>query len=450
MNKIYFLLITCLIAVSASAQTLTIDSCRAMALQHNKDRQQAALSTEAAIYTMRSTKALFFPNISFVGAAGYLTDNGSLGVEGGMLPVGALGATGFAPNGQYAYFPGLDMKVKARDMYTASLMLKQPIYMGGKIRAGYRKSQLAVDLYRQLERRSEAEVIQQVDEAYAKVVKARELEQVAQSYLTLLEELDKNVESAIRHGMRMEADRMKVQVRISEVKLQIRRAQNGVRLATMNLCHAIGSPLDTPLQVTADYPAIDDAQALATMNVQSRPEYQALAYQTQLAEQDVKMARAEHLPQVALLAKYGYTYGIQVNNHALLDGFGFAGGVVVNVPIYHFGEYANKIKAAKVKRKQAELELESKAELMTLELTQAANNLDEARLEVSLAEQSQESAHATMLICRKQFDAGVEPLAGYLEAQATWQKAYEAQVDAHFQLYLASVNYLRTTGQLVK
>lgn len=435
---------------NAIAEPLSIDSCRQMALQHNKDKQQAVLSTEAAIYTMKSTKALFLPDISFLGIAGYSSGGDALQIEGGMLPVGTMGASGFTPTGQFAYFPGLDMKFKVRDMYTASLVVKQPLYMGGKIKAGYRKSQLAVDLFRQNERKTEAEVIQQVDEAYAKVVKARELLQVAQSYRTLLTELEMNVSSAIRHGMRMEADRMKVEVRISEVELQMRRAQNGVRLATMNLCHAIGCSLDTPIEVSNEYPAVDDAMSLSSMNVQTRPEYQMLSYQSQLAEQDVKMARAEMLPQLALLAKYGYTYGIQVNDKPLLNGFGFAAGVTLNVPIYHFGERNNKLKAAKVKHEKAQLELESKAELMTLELTQAANNLEEARLEVSLAEQTQESAYASMQISKKQFDAGVEPLSNYLEAQAVWQKANESEVDAHFQLYLASVNYLRAAGLLVQ
>lgn len=438
---------------TVTAQPLSIDSCRQMALRHNKDLQSAALSVTAADYTRRSTRGLFFPDLSLSGLAGYMTASGEYSVPSALLPImqynPVMGA--MVPQaGTGAYFPGLDLKYKVQDFYSLGLMLKQPIYMGGKIIAGYKKSKIAVELYRQNQRKTEAEVIQQVDEAYAKVVKARELQQVAERYRELLVELDKNVESAVRHGMRMQADRMKVQVRLDEVALQLRRAQNGVRLATMNLCHAIGSPLNTPLQVGEEYPAIDDARLLSTMDVQARPEYQMLAYKAELAQQDVKMARSELLPHLALLARYGYTYGLKVNDKAVFDEFGFTGAVTLSVPLYHFGERHNKLKAAKIQHEQSMLEMASKAELMQLELTQAANNLDEARLEVSLAEKTQETAFTSMQISKKQFDAGVEPLSNYLESQAEWQKAYESVVDAHFQLYLSSVNYLRAAGLLVQ
>ena len=35
-----------------------------------------------------------------------------------------------------------------------------------------------------------------------------------------------------------------------------------------------------------------------------------------------------------------------------------------------------------------------------------------------------------------------------LEAQALWQQAYETKVDAHFQLYLCYVKYLKAVGRL--
>jgi len=433
-----------------AAQQLSIEQCRQMALKYNKEKQSAALNTDAALYTMKSYRAQFFPNFSLVGFGIYDTGDGGLNVEGGMLPVGSMATGTFVPAGNYAYFPGLDLDYKLGFVYSGNVVLKQPLYMGGKIQAAYRMSRMAVDLYRQNERLTESDVIQQADEAYARVVNARELQQVAEKYQTLLAELDKNVESAIRHGLKMENDRMKVQVKMNEVELQLRRAQNGVRLATMNLCHVTGQPLNTALEVSSEYPAVDDALAIQTDDVSLRPEVAMLDYKRQIAGQQVRLARSEVLPQVALLAKYGYTHGVEFNDRPLLDGWAFAGGVTVSVPLYHFGEHSNKIKAAKTRLQQSELELENKRELMILELNRSANNLDEARLEVTLAEKSLSQAESSMKLSRQQYDAGMEPLSDYLESQATWQQAYESLVNAHFQLYLSSVAYLRSAGLLVQ
>ena len=450
MKKIRITLLLVLLPVlGMEAQTISIQQCRDMALQNNKKLQSSSLAVQAAEMTSRSIRAQFFPSLSAVGFGVYDTGDGGLNIEGGMLPVGSMASGSFVPTGNYAYFPGLDLDYKLGFIYSGSVVLRQPLYMGGKIRAGYRMSQLAIGVNRQRERLTEAEVIQQADEAYAKVVNAAELLQVAEKYKALLEELERNVESAVRLGLKMDNDRMKVQVKLSEVELQMRRAQNGVRLAKMNLCYVTGQPLHTEVNVDADYPAVADAVALQDDDVSARPEYAMLESQTQVAAEEVRMARSSMLPQVALLAKYGYTHGVEFNDRTFLDGWNFAGGVTVSIPLYHFGERTNKVKAARLKLQQMQSEQADKTELMRLELAQAANKLDEARLEVELSEKQLAEAETSMELSSKQYKAGVETLSDHLESQAMWQRASESSVTAHFQLYLASVDYLRAAGRLV-
>lgn len=92
----------------------------------------------------------------------------------------------------------------------------------------------------------------------------------------------------------------------------------------------------------------------------------------------------------------------------------------------------NKVRSAKVKLEQTRLEQENANEKMLLELTQATNNLDEARLECELSERSLEQAEENMKVSGKQYEVGLETLSDYLEAQVMWQQAYQTKVDAHF------------------
>lgn len=450
MKKTFFVLLLSLAAVPAASETLTIEACRQMALQHNHARKSAIFSTEQALHTQKSVWAQFFPDFSLQAGVFYDTGNGSLGIDGGMLPVGSVGASGFVPSGTYTYFPGVKMKYDLDAIFSGSVFLKQPLYMGGKIRASYQMSKMAVALYRQAERKTEAEVIQSVDDAYAKVVKAGELVLVAQKYKALLVELDRNVESAVRHGLRMQNDRLKVGVRLDEVELQLRKAENALRLARMNLCHVTGQPLDTPVEVSSEYPQTESLEQVQTSDVSQRPESAMLEYQTHMAAEQVRVARSSMLPSLALMAKYGYTNGVEFNGRKLLDGWNFGGGVTLSVPLYHFGANAQKVKAAKVKLQLAQEEQADKREMMLLELQQAANNLDEAQLEVQLAQKSLEQAEENMQLSQKQYKAGMETLSDCLEAQASWQKASEMLVDAQFRRYLATVDYRRSAGLLAQ
>lgn len=442
------------LALGGRAQTLTVDSCRTMALQNNRQKQQAALQTKQAEYTRKSTHALFFPEFSLTAAEIYDQDKGTLSFDmntmaapliGTLKPL--LGSLGLPVAG--LQLPNLDIDYKMGWMFTGGIVMKQPIYMGGRIRSAYAMSKTAVEIARQNERLTDAQVIMQTDEAYAQVVKAEEMVEVAKRYRELLAELDKNVENAVRHGLRHKNERTKVQVKINEADLQLLRARNAVTLTKMNLCRLIGKSMSSDITLSHEYPVVADVNALRQSDVSLRPEVAMLDGQVEMAAQQVKMARAAMLPQLALMAKYGYTNGVKVNGRTFLDGWNFGGGVTLSVPLYHFGEKCNKTKAAQAKQQQMQLERDEKMELMMLELTRASQNVEEAKGEIALAQKALEQAETNMKLSKQQYDAGFETLSDYMETQAQWQQAYESQVDANFRLYLAGITYLKAAGLLV-
>lgn len=445
MKKILSILIFSLSMNSLHAQEiLTIEQCRNLALQHNKDLRSADLSVTMADYNRLSVRGLFCPDFSLSGTAIYSTSNGAFLEELGMVK-GLIGKV--FPSPLLDLIPNqIDYKIGW--VFNGSVQIKQPLFMGGKIFASYKMSKLAVDLYRQNLRKTQADVIEEADLAYANVIKARELKKVADQYLALLEELDRNVQSAVRNGMKLENDHMKVVVKINEARLSQRRAQNAIRLATMNLCHVIGQPLNTKLEVENTYPRIGDAFSL-NADITSRPEYAMLDYKAQIAAEKIKAVRADLLPQLVMLASYGYTNGVEVLDTKLLNNWGFTGGVTLNIPIYHFGERTYKLKAAKLQAEQARLELENKVEMMQLELSRNANLLEESQLEIELTESSLLQAENSMLISERLYKAGTETLSDYMEAQLLWQQAYQRKIDAYYQQYLHSVAYLKSAGNLV-
>ena len=90
-------------------KVLSLEECRALALQYNKDLSSASRQRTIADYTYKSYKANFFPKITANATAAYSTADGSLAIKGGNLPTFVVNpATGEpVPNGGFAYFPGL-------------------------------------------------------------------------------------------------------------------------------------------------------------------------------------------------------------------------------------------------------------------------------------------------------------------------------------------------------
>ena len=419
-----------------------------MALKHNKEIAAAGRQTAAANYMVRSYRGNFFPDFSLTGTGIYHTGKGSLSMEGGYLPVYTPDATGLmTATGSYAYFPGMDIDYKVKTIYSGGVTLQQPIYMGGKIINAFKLAKTQRDMAQENERLTSTDVILRTDEAYAQLVKAKELKMVADKYHDALTELMKTVEKARSHGLRSQNDVLKVQVKLNECELSQRRAENGIRLAKMNLCHYIGSPLDSDIEIDDSLPEPGDLAAAA--DITSRPEYIMLGQQVEAARRQVKLSRSEMLPQVGFGASYSYTHGFEVADTYLFHKSSAALMLNVSIPIFHFGERINKVKAAKAQVEQTRLEQENKNQLMQLELTQTINNLDEARLEKTLAERSLEQAEENMRVSLNQYKAGLETLSDHLEAQALWQQAYQTKVDAAFQLYLCYIEYLKASGRLM-
>ena len=448
-KKLTFITLVLCALITNAQELLTLDQCRQLALDNNKRMAAASKQTKAAHYTMLSYKGNFFPNFTASGTGLYSSANGTFNIPGGNLPTFLPDANGQPmPNGGFAYFPGIDLNYKVRTVWMGGVQVEQPIFMGGKILAAYKMATLGKQMAQLNENLTVSEVILETDQAYALMVKAQEMNKVAESYHAVLQELMKNVQSAYKHGLKSKNDVLKVQVKLNESELAIRKAENALRLANMNLCHLIGKPLIETLHISDDFPVIEQALETQVNDITARPEYHLLDKQVDIAKQQVKLSRSELLPQVGIRGSYDYIHGLKVNEQRLFDDGVFSVMLNVKVPIFHFGERINKVRAAKAQLEQVRMEQANLNEKMYLELTQAANNLDEAKLQAALADRSLEQADENRRISKGEYDAGLEPLSDHLEAQALWQQAYETKVDAHFQLYLNYVKYLKAAGQL--
>lgn len=430
---------------------LTLQECLELAAQHNKQIEAAGFMKQKAEFDARSVKAGFFPSLTLTGTGIYTPAEGKYSSGSGMLPV--FGMDG-KPTGASAFFPGIDLALEVGTLYSVGIKLEQPIYMGGKIRQGYKMQRLGSEIAAQNVKLTEQEVIVATSKAYANVVRANQMLGVAKAYNQLLVELMRNVEKAKRHGLKSQNDVLKVRVKLNESELNVRRAENAGRLASMNLCHYIDYNLASKIEVDTLLPVANynpaGVQDGIGGDITARPEYIMLEKKSELARRNVAFARSEGLPQIGLMGQYGYLQGFELNQKNLFGDWNYLVGLKLSIPIYNFGNKANKVRSAKAAYNQTLAEKEDKNQLLELEMVRAANNLNEAALELQLAEASVASANENLRVSRREYEVGVESLSNYLEAQTIWHQAQETLVDARVNRYLLLIEYLKASGSLNK
>lgn len=446
---------------------LSIEECVDMALRENKEIKSAKSVMEQASHSMKALKANYFPRVSL-----NVTDMwGSLN---GSVPVNMAGpisqylvnrinqlAPWVAADETGAWYlstiedriqtlnPDIDYRVG--NIISANLILEQPVYMGGRIQAAYQMGQLGSTMSRLGVEISENEIIYKTYETYALAIKAREMNVVAEKYDSLLVSVRGSVESAVAHGMASQADLMKVDSELGKSKLQINKAENGYRLACMGLCQIIGLPLTSELDLdTLEMVDVSDV-VYASSDISYRSEYDLLQAKTELAEWNVKLEKADFLPQIGVSVGGGYLNGLQMMGNRIFDNNWHAMALVnVKVPIFHGMEGYHKVAAAQAAYEQSAYERDNFFEMMELEIQNAYNELSEASIEVGVYEKVFASAEESYRIARVRYDKGMETLTDLLTAQVEWQNAYASMIDARHSLVVKEIAWLKANGRLKK
>lgn len=452
--------------ILSAQQVLTLEKCRNMALENNKRTLIASENVEKAEWDKKAAKANFFPRFSASGFYTYTNTSLSKTIAGGYLPTFVPGPDGsLQPNllmngnvpvtvngnpvfNQYALFPDMALDLKVSGTYTIGLKVEQPLYTGGRIIAANRMAEIGKDISRINIRLTRTEIIAGTDEAYWNCVRAGEMLKAAMKYREVVSELLRNVENACDAGIKPKNDVLKVRVRQNEAELQVRRAHNAVRLAKMNLCDQIGLPLESDIRTDESFPEDGKVGIAGVADITGRPEYGILSRRIEFQRQQQKLVLSEFLPNVGVMATYGYVNGLKLNDEKLLSDGSFAALLSVNIPLFHWGEGRSKVRSARVACRIRELERDDAAQKMVLEWTQAWNAVDESRLEVELTTRSLTQAEENLKMSRDQYEVGMETLANYLEAQTSWQKAWSDMIQAKASLKLNETYWLKAAGKL--
>lgn len=454
------------------AQTaLDLQKCRGMALENSKKMAIAGQQALKANYDKKVYRANFFPKISAMGMYAYMQKDYSFKIDGGYLPTfvpdasgqlkpnylihpvtgkPVVGADGMPVFNQYAFMPDIALSLGLDHAYTVGGVLEQPLYRGGKIRSAFRMASLGVDMARLNIKYSRAEVITEVDEAYWQYLKVKELVLSASKYKEVVGELVKNLTDAYQTGMAFRNDLLKAQVKYNEAELMLQKARHGETLAGMNLCRIIGIDLYSDLQIRD---SLQDGLTLGVLEgdpgIIGRPEYNLLEKEIELKRKQVDLTRSDFLPQLGISASYGYTDGITVNGTS--DGISsFMAIASLKVPVFHWNEGRNKVKAARSEQEISELKKEDMVQLMQLEAARARFNVEDAVSRVEMTRKSLLQAEENLTVSKNRYEVGMENLTNYMEAQAQWQKAWSDWIDAKAELRLSETHYLKATGRLTE
>lgn len=472
-----FLLLSLFTVGTYAQRILNLDSCRALALTNNKELRIGQEKINAAHYQRKAAFTNYLPKIDVMGTYMHTQKEISLLSDDQKQSISHIGTSTSAALKEMAannpilstLLPALQplegglnsmgqglvdaLRTDTRNLYAGTATLTQPLFMGGKIIAYNKITKYAEQLARSQHATGMQEVILNTDQAYWQVISLTNKKKLAESFLKLVQKLDEDVDKMVAEGVATKADGLSVKVKVNEAEMTLTQVDNGLSLSKMLLCQLCGLPLDTDLQLAdqnmenlalpATYTESNIDLALA-----NREELKSLELASKIYQQKVNVARSEFLPTVGLTANY------LVSNPSLLNGFenkfrGMWGiGVVVKIPVFHWGEGIYKVKAAKAEANIVRYQLEDVKEKVELQVTQSSYKVNEAAKKLAMAEKNMEKAEENLRYATLGFKEGVIPTSNVLEAQTAWLSAQSGKIDAQIDLKMSEIYLNKSMGTL--
>ncbi len=448
--KTYF--ISCCLIMAASSTVLaqqtvpaalSLQQLKDSALRYNNAIRSAELDIAAAQQQRKEAFTKYFPNIS--GTA--LSFNANRGMaEMDIDPQEFINPSMAATLSQMLPAEALMALASPISMSMmksgtiASVMAMQPLFAGGQIVNGNKLATVGEQVSQLQWQLSANDVERQTEQYYWQMVSLQEKQHTLDAAEAFLDDIYGDVDVAVRAGVALRNDLLQVQLRQNDTKSQRLKLQNGMAVLKMLIAQYCGLRDTTFAILPADSTVTIAMPASIPSTLQQLPEYQLLEKQVEAAALQKKLAVGKQLPSVAVGAGYNY-HNLMEKDHTFAMIF-----ATVSVPISDWWGGSHAIKRKKIEQQKAQDQLVDNAQLLTIRMQKALNDVVEAQQQLTLAKQSIAQAEENLRINRDRYHAGTTTMNDLLEAQLLLQQTRDKHTDAFAELQQRLLDYRQATG----
>ncbi|WP_229214058.1 TolC family protein [Dyadobacter flavalbus] len=373
-----------------TARTLTLEEAIQLSLQNSKQLKLSQTNVDIAGYNIREIRENQLPSLSVSGS--YLrlnTPNINLKIK-----------TSSGSDTTTTEASSLQVHQAMYGMASASL----PIFSGFRFKYGLESARY-LEQAAKLDAESDREaVIQNTVAAYSNLYKAkRSVDLVAENLLRERERVQEFTNRE-KNGLLARNDLMKAQLQESNVQLALLDAENDLKVTTINMDLLLGLPENTVL--AADSASFTMLKEEGNVNeweqtaLTHRKDIAANGIRRKAAETNIKVAKADFYPSLALTAGYVALNipGVAVIPNAMNAGIG------LRYDIGSFWKSGAKIAQAKTQVYQLKTNEEILMDRIHLEVNTAYYNYVLSKRKIDVYAKAVEQANENYRITKNKFD----------------------------------------------
>lgn len=419
-------------------QVLTLSEAISYALEHKADAQKAALDIRKGDAQIAEIKSRAYPNLSFNSSTTY---NPLL--QETVLPGEMFGA------------PGQQVKVAFGQKWTASnnVQLTQVLF-NQSVFVGLKAAKSTKEFYIINAELTQEQIIERVATAYYEVYKSKQLLVNADNNLQLTDQTIKIIKGLYDAGLSRKIDYDRTVVAKNNLMSAKQQLSNAVELRENALKFIIGMPMEQQITLpteTFDAVLLPDSDP---GSYSDRTELRLADKQLELLNWQKKATEAEYYPTVALAANYGFLaqgpkfpYWNGEKNGVYWSDLASI-GLQISVPIFNGFATKARVELNQIDIEKAQADLRETKLGLDLAHKNAVTMLKNSMTTINIQQENVKLAEEVLSNTRSNYQYGLATLSEILDAERDLTEASNNLTEARLDYKLAEVDLLKSQGKL--
>lgn len=419
------------VAFSDQPLVLTLEKSVELALSKNPYQQAAQERLKAAQSIVREAAAQFFPSLNAQGM--HTLDEKVMELEFPSLIPGQ---------------PPRRVEIDFTRDYQFSLSLNLPLFTSGRLTSNFKQAQYNLKATEESIRQTKQETIFNTKRAFYGYLLAKEFVQVAEEAVEVAEKHYQKVKALYEVGLASKFDLLRSEVQLANLKPQLIRARNNLKIAELSLKTVLGLDLKTPIRIKGELkyqPFAINEEECFRLALQHRPELRQLNFQKQRTAEMVKLARASGLPTVAVAGNFNY-WADRFNFKKNTWSNYYSVNLVVTIPLFNGLATSARVAQSKAMLRELEKTREGLINMIKFEVSQALLRLKEAEESLLSQEKNVEQARESLRIAELNYEEGLATTLDVSSAQAALSQAKTNYSQALYDYVMAQAALEKAMG----
>lgn len=330
--------------------------------------------------------------------------------------------------------------------YTGQLILSQPLYMGGALKAQNRIAQADLEISQLSEALTFDQINYQADATYWNAAANLALYKSAGTFREIVEKQYNIISDRFNDGLISRTDLLMISTRLKEADLQLLIARKNYTLAMQALHILMGvAPNATMEQLTG----INSDEAMPvpfTLDKVLNRRADFITSQINISRQEAirKSSVSRYNPQVNMYANG--SWGSTAPNIGYDPKFAAMAGVNLSVPVFYWGERKQTNLQNKALINIRKLEQSQLTDNINLELSGAWTKITESYKQVTIATENMQLAQENLDLATFSYNEGKASMVDVLSAQLSWTQAQSNLINAHLSYKTALAEYRKVVS----